>query len=76
MARMHSRKKGKSGSKKPSKPVKLSWIRYTEKEIEQIREEEEKFEDEKGSKFLLSDFPCVFDDHCFLFYLKLSDNVI
>ncbi|MBS3163283.1 30S ribosomal protein S15 [Candidatus Woesearchaeota archaeon] len=36
MARMHSRKKGKSGSKKPSKQVKPTWIRYKEKEIEQI----------------------------------------
>lgn len=36
MARMHSRKKGKSGSKKPAQQVKLSWIRYKDKEIEQI----------------------------------------
>lgn len=36
MARMHSRKKGKSGSKKPSKQSKPTWLRYNEKEIEQI----------------------------------------
>jgi len=34
MARMHSRKRGKSGSKKPSKKVKPSWLRYKPKEIE------------------------------------------
>ena len=34
MARMHSRKKGKSGSKKPFKRTPLSWIRYKPKEIE------------------------------------------
>ncbi|OYT31440.1 30S ribosomal protein S15 [Candidatus Woesearchaeota archaeon ex4484_78] len=33
MARMHSRAKGKSGSKKPSKPS-LSWVRYKPKEVE------------------------------------------
>ncbi|MBW2977429.1 30S ribosomal protein S15 [Candidatus Woesearchaeota archaeon] len=33
MARMHSRKKGKSSSKKPHKKS-LSWIRYKPKEIE------------------------------------------
>lgn len=36
MARMHSRTKGKSGSHKPSKKVKPVWLRYSEKEIEQI----------------------------------------
>jgi len=34
MARMHSRKKGKAGSKKPLKMEKLTWIRYKPKEIE------------------------------------------
>ncbi len=34
MARMHSRKKGKSGSKKPIKKTIPSWIRYKTKEIE------------------------------------------
>ncbi len=36
MARMHSRKKGKSGSKKPVKLVKPSWSRYSESEIETL----------------------------------------
>ncbi|GAF76633.1 unnamed protein product [marine sediment metagenome] len=36
MARMHSRKRGKSGSKKPVKKVKKSWIRYSAKEVEQL----------------------------------------
>jgi len=36
MARMHSRKKGKSGSKKPIENVKKSWIRYSNKEIEAL----------------------------------------
>jgi len=36
MARMYSRKKGQSGSKKPLNPKKLSWIRYKPKEIEMI----------------------------------------
>lgn len=36
MARMHSRKKGKAGSKKPVKKVKPVWMRYTSKEIEQL----------------------------------------
>ena len=36
MARLYSRSKGKSGSKKPIKKVKQSWIRYTDKEIEQL----------------------------------------
>lgn len=34
MARMHSRKKGKSGSTKPAKITKPSWTRYKPKEIE------------------------------------------
>ncbi len=34
MARMHSRKKGKAGSKKPLTKTKVSWGRYKEKEIE------------------------------------------
>lgn len=34
MARMHSRKKGKSGSKKPLKLSKPIWLRYTAKEVE------------------------------------------
>jgi small subunit ribosomal protein S15 len=34
MARMHSRKKGKSGSKKPIKKTKPTWLRYTPKEVE------------------------------------------
>jgi small subunit ribosomal protein S15 len=34
MARMHSRKKGKAGSKKPLTKVKPSWSRLKDKEIE------------------------------------------
>lgn len=34
MARMHSRKKGKSGSKKPVKKSVPSWARYKAKEVE------------------------------------------
>ena len=34
MARMHSRKKGKSGSKRPVKKAKPTWIRYKPAEIE------------------------------------------
>lgn len=34
MARMHSRKRGKSGSKKPAKKVSPSWSRYGAKEVE------------------------------------------
>ena len=34
MARMYSRRKGKSGSTKPSKITKLSWVRYKPNEIE------------------------------------------
>jgi len=33
---MHSRKKGKSGSTKPTSPVKPSWLRHSEQEIELI----------------------------------------
>lgn len=34
MARMYSRKKGNSGSTKPSKPQVPSWVKYSAKEIE------------------------------------------
>ena len=34
MARMHSRRKGKAGSKKPAKKAAPSWLRYKTKEIE------------------------------------------
>ncbi len=34
MARMHSRKKGKAGSKKPLSKAKPTWERYKDKEIE------------------------------------------
>lgn len=34
MARMHSRKKGKSGSTKPVKKKTYSWMNYKEKEVE------------------------------------------
>jgi len=34
MARMYSRKKGKSGSKKPIKPTVPTWVRYKAKEVE------------------------------------------
>lgn len=34
MARMHSRKKGKAGSKKPVKKTMPTWLRYKPKEIE------------------------------------------
>src|SRR3989338_410320 len=34
MARMHSRKRGKAGSKKPLKKITPTWIRYKEKELE------------------------------------------
>lgn len=33
---MYSRKKGKSGSKKPIKKTKKSWMRYSAKEVEQL----------------------------------------
>ena len=36
MARLHSRKKGKSGSKKPLKKIKPNWVRYDAKEAEQL----------------------------------------
>ncbi|MBN2111942.1 30S ribosomal protein S15 [Candidatus Woesearchaeota archaeon] len=36
MARMHSGKKGKSGSKKPLQKTKQSWLRYKPKEIEML----------------------------------------
>ncbi len=36
MARLYSGKKGKSGSKKPVKKHKLTWIRYSEEEIKQL----------------------------------------
>ncbi|MDA1197276.1 MAG: 30S ribosomal protein S15 [Nanoarchaeota archaeon] len=36
MARMYSRKKGKSGSTKPSVPKKTTWVTYKPKEVEMI----------------------------------------
>lgn len=36
MARMHSRRRGKAGSKKPIRKAKPSWVRYDAKEIEQL----------------------------------------
>jgi small subunit ribosomal protein S15 len=36
MARMHSRKRGKSGSKKPIKKTVPSWTRYKDKEVEML----------------------------------------
>ncbi len=36
MARQYSRRKGKSGSKKPLKIVKKSWLRYSDKEVEAL----------------------------------------
>ena len=36
MARLYSRKKGKSGSKKPIRKSKPSWVRYDAKTIEQL----------------------------------------
>ena len=33
---MYSRKRGKSGSKKPIKKTKKSWVRYSAKEVEQL----------------------------------------
>lgn len=36
MSRMHSRKRGKSRSKKPLKKTKQSWLRYKPKEIEML----------------------------------------
>jgi len=36
MAKIHSRARGKSSSKRPIKKVKLTWIRYDPKTIEQL----------------------------------------
>ena len=36
MAKMHSRKKGKSSSHKPIKQTKKDWVKYSNKEIEQL----------------------------------------
>ncbi|MAG20374.1 30S ribosomal protein S15, partial [archaeon] len=36
MARMHSRKKGKSSSTRPISKKKQNWLSYTSQEIEQI----------------------------------------
>src|SRR3989338_8289498 len=36
MAKMHSRARGKSGSKKPFTKSKITWLRYSEEEIEQL----------------------------------------
>ncbi|MBI2498959.1 30S ribosomal protein S15 [Candidatus Woesearchaeota archaeon] len=36
MAKMHSRKKGKSGSNKPSAKIKRSWNIHSAKEVEQL----------------------------------------
>lgn len=36
MAKMHSRKKGKSGPKGPLKPLKPTWVRYGDKELEML----------------------------------------
>lgn len=36
MARIYSRKKGKSGSKRPIKRVKPSWVSYDAKVVEQL----------------------------------------
>ncbi len=36
MARMHSRKKGKAGSKRPSKDKTQPWVSYSDKEVEQL----------------------------------------
>ena len=36
MARMHSRAKGKSGSKRPLNPKKPTWVRYGSKEVEML----------------------------------------
>jgi small subunit ribosomal protein S15 len=36
MARMHSRKKGKSGSTRPSETKKKAWVKYDAKEIESL----------------------------------------
>ena len=36
MARMHSRKKGEAGSKRPDKREKKGWVSYSAKEVEQL----------------------------------------
>ncbi len=36
MARMHSRKKGQAGSKRPSKEKTQSWLTYSAQEVEQL----------------------------------------
>jgi small subunit ribosomal protein S15 len=36
MARMYSRRRGKSGSKKPLEKAKQSWLRYKPKEVEML----------------------------------------
>lgn len=36
MARMHSRKKGKAGSKRPSRKTPPKWVRYKKSEIEEL----------------------------------------
>ena len=36
MARQYSRRKGKSGSKKPLKMARKSWLRYSDKEVEAL----------------------------------------
>ncbi|MHA1819712.1 MAG: 30S ribosomal protein S15 [Promethearchaeota archaeon] len=36
MARMHSRKKGKSGSKRPSRIVKPDWCEFTAEQVEEM----------------------------------------
>jgi len=36
MAKMHSRARGKSGSKKPAEKILKSWIKYSSEEIEKL----------------------------------------
>ena len=36
MARMHSRKHGRHGSKKPTEKIKLDWLMYDKEEIEKL----------------------------------------
>ena len=36
MARMYSRKRGQSGSTRPTKNTTASWVRYTDKEVETL----------------------------------------
>lgn len=36
MAKMHSRKKGRSGSRRPLRPAKPTWLRYKPKEVEML----------------------------------------